>query len=329
MLIGELYLEFPDKLLTVLVLYALIHLSRHFRNRRRKYRAYPVKELSVILAAGICAAATAPAHILTAEAAEESIAYIQTVYNGENGLLCGHANAIAETSDGILWIGTYAGLYRYNGAVFAHMDGMDAVRNVNCLYTDDEGRLWGGTNDNGAAIVINEEIVASVNSQSGLPSDSIRSIEQSENGDYYIGTSAGLVTVRLEMGISVLAEIEDTGYVSCLSADHEGNVTAVNSEGRLFLIRSGHNRDMTDVAPTASLISARTDWSPYLIAAAEAILSDGRIENFAGASVHGNDAGGGFAEGWVSLFQLNEAAVPSDCDALLCETVQALKEGKV
>ncbi len=240
MLIGELYLEFPDKLLTVLVLYALIHLSRHFRNRRRKYRAYPVKELSVILAAGICAAATAPAHILTAEAAEESIAYIQTVYNGENGLLCGHANAIAETSDGILWIGTYAGLYRYNGAVFAHMDGMDAVRNVNCLYTDDEGRLWVGTNDNGAAIVINEEIVASVNSQSGLPSDSIRSIVQSENGDYYIGTSAGLVTVRLEMGISVLGEIEDTGYVSCLSADREGNVTAVNSEGRLFLIRSGH-----------------------------------------------------------------------------------------
>ncbi len=91
----------------------------------------------------------------------------------------------------------------------------------------------------------------------------------------------------------------------------------------------GYNRDMTDVAPTASLISARTDWSPYLIAAAEAILSDGRIENFAGASVHGNDAGGGFAEGWVSLYQLNEAAVPSDCDALLRETVQALKEGKV
>ena len=91
----------------------------------------------------------------------------------------------------------------------------------------------------------------------------------------------------------------------------------------------GYNRDMTEVAPTVSLISARTDWSPYLIAAVDAILSEGRIETYAGGSVHGNDAGGGFAEGWVSLYQLNEAAVPSDCEALLRETVQALKDGKV
>ena len=73
--------------------------------------------------------------------------YVKTIYSTSNGLPCGKANDIAMTDDGILWIGTYAGLYRYNGRDFVQMNDYESVRNVNCLYVDEEGRLWIGTND--------------------------------------------------------------------------------------------------------------------------------------------------------------------------------------
>lgn len=96
-----------------------------------------------------------------ADESEEDIdfhSYFQTVYNSENGLTCGTANDIAETNDGILWIGSYAGLYRYNGREFKWMNSFDSVKNVNCLFVDPEGRLWIGTNDNGLSVSINETI---------------------------------------------------------------------------------------------------------------------------------------------------------------------------
>ena len=44
-----------------------------------------------------------------------------------------------------------------------------SVKNVNCLYVDEEGRLWIGTNDNGLAIVIREEVANVIDEESGLP----------------------------------------------------------------------------------------------------------------------------------------------------------------
>ena len=70
----------------------------------------------------------------------------------------GCANDIVQTNDGVLWIGTYGGLYRYNGSEFRWVDEYESVKTVNCLYTDEEGRLWVGTNDSGVSIFINESI---------------------------------------------------------------------------------------------------------------------------------------------------------------------------
>ena len=235
--IGELYLEFPDKLLTSIVVWLLVKLLRKYRDKQKAMEAAAkgtaaASALVLLLTPGLLL------HPGTVRAEEEQkISYIQTVYNGENGLVCGHANAVTETTDGILWIGTYAGLYRYNGKEFRHMDSFGDVRNVNCLYADSEGRLWVGTNDNGCAIVIDEEVTNVLDTSKCLPSDSIRSIVQSASGRYYIGTASGLVTIELKMGIAPHAEFPEIGYVSHLTADKDGHVAAVNNEGTLYLFR--------------------------------------------------------------------------------------------
>ena len=259
-LVGEMYLEFPDKLIAVIVMFVAIRFSRWLKKPHKKKlqeQLSEIKPLAVLLAAVIFVSQMPTVTTASAQSSEneENVSYIQTIYNGENGLPCGHANAIAQTNDGILWIGTYAGLYRYNGREFRHMSEFSEVRNVNCLYVDNEGRLWIGTNDNGVVIVIGGKVSNVINSKNGLAYNSIRAITQSSDGEYYIGASGGIVTVKLRKGIEIVSTRPDVGYVSRLTADSKGNVAAVNSDGQLYIMRSGRDAERLSVALKSGKLS--------------------------------------------------------------------------
>ena len=47
------------------------------------------------------------------------------MYNNRNGLPTSEANAITQTSDGFIWIGSYAGLIRYDGNTFERVGKLD------------------------------------------------------------------------------------------------------------------------------------------------------------------------------------------------------------
>ena len=165
--------------------------------------------------------------------------YVQTVYSSNNGLPCGEANDIAQTNDGVLWIGTYAGLYRYNGREFRWVDNYESVRNVNCLYVDEEGRLWIGTNDNGLSIVIREKVVNVLDQSSGLPSNSVRCIIRATDGYYYVGTTDSLIVLAMNNGLKVSNKLEEVNYADSITADDNGHVAAIAQDGRLFLMKNG------------------------------------------------------------------------------------------
>ena len=69
------------------------------------------------------------------------------------GLPTSEANAIAETGEGFIWIGSYAGLIRYDGNTFERFDSTTGIDNVRCLYVDSRDRLWIGTNDSGVFVI--------------------------------------------------------------------------------------------------------------------------------------------------------------------------------
>ena len=165
--------------------------------------------------------------------------YVQTIFDNNNGIPCGEANDIAQTNDGILWVGTYAGLYRCNGSEFRWMDEYESVRNVNCLYADMEGRLWIGTNDNGLAISINEKVVNVLDEDQGLPSNSVRCITQGSDGYYYVGTAGSMQVLELNDGLKKKGTFPEVGQARSIDADKHGNVAAVTSDGRLFLLKEG------------------------------------------------------------------------------------------
>jgi signal transduction histidine kinase/ligand-binding sensor domain-containing protein len=72
--------------------------------------------------------------------------YMRDQWGTEQGFAGGPVHAIAQTTDGYLWIGTDAGLVRFDGVTFRPVQpqvaGLPAVRTVLGLATDSEGTLW-------------------------------------------------------------------------------------------------------------------------------------------------------------------------------------------
>lgn len=63
----------------------------------------------------------------------------------QNGLMVNQINALAQTRDGYLWLGTVAGLFRFDGAVFTPVPAPVAgAHKVTCLASDPAGGMWTG-----------------------------------------------------------------------------------------------------------------------------------------------------------------------------------------
>ncbi|MBO4559360.1 MAG: HD domain protein, partial [Lachnospiraceae bacterium] len=243
-ILGQLAIEFADKVLTIAAVYLVI-LARRMRRSRRgsesgaQHEAAAAAVMAICILAGMAVPAPVRAEAHVAAETPDYNDYVQTVYSSNNGLPCGEANDIEQTNDGVLWIGTYAGLYRYNGREFRWVDNYEGVKNVNCLYVDEEGRLWIGTNDNGLAIVIREEVVNLLDQSKGLPSNSVRCIIRSSDGYYYVGTTGSLQMLVMNNGLKAANTLPEVNYADSITADQRGHVAAIASGGRLFLLRKG------------------------------------------------------------------------------------------
>ena len=243
-ILGQLALEFVDKIVTIAIVYLVILIRRWSGNHSDTEIVHRSGTAAVILALALGLSVSYSAKAAVSAEPTDYNDYVQSVYSSSNGLPCGEANDIAQTNDGVLWIGTYAGLYRYNGREFRWVDDYEAVKNVNCLYVDEEGRLWIGTNDNGLAIVIREKVVNVLDESGGLPSNSVRCVIRASDGYYYVGTTAGLQILVMNNGLAAANVLQEVNYVDSIAADQHGHVAAITSDGRLFLLKEGLVQNM-------------------------------------------------------------------------------------
>ena len=230
-LIGEFYVDFLDKLLAMLLLYLII-----------KIKQKTLSAKSVEAVAMLCIMVSAmllPRQVLAEEADHDYNVYTQTEYEKINGQSGGSTTDIACTRDGCLWIGTYNGLYKYDGVNFIPMTGISHVKNVNNLYVDEEGRLLVGTNDSGLVIAIGDTEVNVLSKTDGMPSNSIRTIVRDSNGNYYVGTTDSMAVLRFDGGLQISGIIDDINYSKSIAADREGHVATVTDSGTLYLIKNG------------------------------------------------------------------------------------------
>ena len=133
------------------------------------------------------------------------------LYNNRNGMPTSEANAIAQTGEGFLWIGSYAGLIRYDGNTFERIDSAGGIANVRCLYQDSRDRLWIGTNDAGVFLMEKGQF-QKWDKKDGLESVSIRAIAEDEDENIYIsGAAAGISVIDPEGGLVTLEDARVQG----------------------------------------------------------------------------------------------------------------------
>lgn len=124
----------------------------------------------------------------------------------------------------------------------------------------------------------------------------------------------------IDEGCIIIAQHTDTfgPAVACEEAAVEHKVYHV-----------GYHQSAYDVAPGTSLVSARTDWAPYVIGAVGAVMEGKEIEKVVHGNVFGNDMCAGFDEGWVALTELNRQIVPYGTEEKLNRVIDGLIKGTI
>ncbi|MBD5383807.1 MAG: HD domain-containing protein [Ruminococcaceae bacterium] len=164
--------------------------------------------------------------------------YSAVLYNNSNGLPTSEANAIVQSDNGFIYIGSYSGLIRYDGVNFTRFDSSTGITSVVSLFVDSRSRLWVGTNDSGIALYENGEFTF-FNKSSGLTSLSIRSITEDGAGNIVFGTTEGLAYIDSENSLHTLTDsVIDTKYLKRLTRSEDGAIYGCTLDGMCFRLEN-------------------------------------------------------------------------------------------
>ncbi|MGN0403546.1 MAG: HD domain-containing phosphohydrolase [Acetatifactor sp.] len=238
-LAGEAVVEILDKQVCVVFAYLFIY----FINRRKKRAEGQSTKLIWMLA--VTAGFLAVADSFVSCAAEQDLYnnnFVEKIYNNTNGMVSSEANTICETEDGYIWIGSYAGLTRYDGNQFEFVREGGLV-NVVEMMTDSRGRLWIGTNDAGIARYENGKYTY-FTKEDGLASNSVRCFAEDKEGTVYVGTSDTICSFSTDDTIEVLRK--DITFAKAMTVyndmlivlDNNGGLYALDKTRKLEIIDS-------------------------------------------------------------------------------------------
>ncbi len=116
----------------------------------------------------------------------------------ENGLPQNTVQALAQTADGYLWLGTEVGLVRFDGTGFVLFDEHSKPAlpgsDVQCLLAAKDGSLWVGTSSGLARL--KDGAVMAFTTANGLSGNSIQSVFEGITGEVSVLTENGMDAIR-------------------------------------------------------------------------------------------------------------------------------------
>ena len=232
--------------------------KKKLRHKTGYHEAVVCLCLCLVLIFGLCPVIGGMAYAGDSEEYDESLlasmdptrpgsGYSAVLYNNRNGLPTSEANAIVQTEEGFIWIGSYSGLIRYDGNTFERMDSTTGIASVVSLFVDSKNRLWVGTNDAGVA-VIDKGKTKMFRIEDGLKSLSVRAITEDANGNIYVATTRGVAEINQAMNVRTIDQvlIRDE-YIRQLVSDEYGHIYGLTQEGALFTINNGVLGDYYDL----------------------------------------------------------------------------------
>lgn len=167
--------------------------------------------------------------------------FIHQTWTTAQGLPQNSVLAIAQTSDGYLWLGTEEGLVRFDGASFTVFDKHTSGLNDNiiqALLVDRDQNVWIGTTS-GVSRFKNGRFTAYA-LKAGLSSNSVQCLYQDEQGVLWIGTDGGGL-IRMKNGLFRVFTKTDglaDNAVLAITGDNHGTVW-VGTHGGLSRLKNG------------------------------------------------------------------------------------------
>src|SRR5258705_12412456 len=151
-------------------------------------------------AKGLCWAAFALAFALLSAASSDASTngvnhFTVRIWQTDDGLPQNVVHALAQTSDGFLWVGTHEGLARFDGMRFVFVDVEEApeLRHgyITALCASRDGGLWIGC-DGAGLVRLQDGKISHLSESDGLPSNQTRALLEAEEGGRWIGTENGV-----------------------------------------------------------------------------------------------------------------------------------------
>jgi ligand-binding sensor domain-containing protein/signal transduction histidine kinase len=121
--------------------------------------------------------------------------YLPRTWQTDEGLPDNRVQALAQTADGYLWVGTHEGLARFDGLEFTTFDGQNTPEirgaSITALCAARDGSLRIGT-EHGAVVQWRNGQFSALPGASGLEGHSIHAIYAGRDGATWIGSARGL-----------------------------------------------------------------------------------------------------------------------------------------
>src|SRR5689334_5821296 len=157
---------------------------------RRSSRVHLINLVLLLLSSGATAYAL--------DTPRELSQFGHEVWLTENGLPQNTVHAIAQTTDGYIWIGTEEGLARFDGVKFTVFDKQNTPEiksnYIRSLLADRQGALWIGTAQ-GLVRMVNGKFTLFTRDD-GLPSETIQAVYEDREQNLWVATANGLALLK-------------------------------------------------------------------------------------------------------------------------------------
>jgi PAS domain S-box-containing protein len=183
---------------------------------QQKLKLRPTAFCAVVLMIASCRG-------LALDPSQPASSYLRKVFTIEDGLPANAVHAILQTQNGFLWVGTGAGVARFDGERFTPINigrGVAQQIPVRSLLTTPDGDLWAGTDaglvliPKGALDHFDRALVSTYHVGVGQ-SDQIFCLHLSRDGTLWVGTGGGLYRFDRGKFVSIIthdmiSRIEDS-----------------------------------------------------------------------------------------------------------------------
>jgi len=169
--------------------------------------------------------------------------YLLSKWGTEKGLPADAVNAIVQTPDGFLWLGTDKGLFRFDGMILESIYFSDSPGGqspyINTLLADKDGGLWIGERNN--LLYLKDSQLQYVLKEGERPTGAISHIYQDNEANIWIAT-AGDYLFRFKDGKLThfdRAQGISVPWIYSILVDRSNNLWLGNYSGGLLLYRNG------------------------------------------------------------------------------------------